>query len=338
MERRRIVSALLATAGGAWLMLACSDEVATTPSGRSMSAAAEPRAHAADGPNAPPLITSVSLSPSDPVAGHAVQAHASVSDPDGDVAQLGYTWRVDGAVITDATGPRLVLGDVPKGTHIEVEVVASDGRAQSEPRSASDRVANRAPEITGVRLEPGDGFRAGETIVAVVDAEDPDGDPVALAHQWFVNGKPVEGDGDEPRFATEGLRRGDMVAVRVVASDEDDESDPVDTTAIQVGNTAPRITSSPPAGVSEEGVYKYAVEASDPDGDRALRFSLAKAPEGARIDPLLGELTWQPSFEQAGTHPIEVVVIDGKGGETKQRFEVVVRAVGGQTPPAAPAP
>ena len=93
-----------------------------------------------------------------------------------------------------------------------------------------------------------------------------------------------------------------------------------------------------------DGVYHYGVEASDPDGDRNLRFRLAKAPEGAQVDPLLGEITWKPSLSQAGVHPIEVVVSDGRGGEAKQTFEVTVRAVvqksdaTATTPPASPAP
>lgn len=339
MKRRHIARALVATAGGACLALGCGGDDVAAPSGRSMAAPAEVQQTADDGPNAPPVIKSVSLAPSDPLPGQTLVAHATVSDPDGDATQIAYRWHVDGALLTDATGPRFELGDVAKDTPIEVEVVASDGRAESEPRTASSRVGNQPPLVTSVRLDPGDGFRAGETIVAVVDVEDPDGDPVELSHQWFVNGLPVERDGTEPRLATAGLKRGDLVAVRVVAEDEDDESDPVTTASIKVGNTAPEITSMPPAGVSEDGVYAYAVEAKDADGDRSLRFALATAPEGARIDPLLGELSWKPSFAQAGTHPIEVVVSDGKGGETKQRFEVTVRAVTetAGAPPAASA-
>jgi hypothetical protein len=340
MRGRHIARALVATAGGACLVLGCGDEGAA-PSGRSMSAPVEVQQQAAaDGPNTAPVLSSVSLAPSDPLPGQTLVAHAAVSDPDGDATQLGYRWKVDGALVTDATGPRLQLGDVAKDTLVEVEVIASDGRAESEARSATSRVGNRPPVISNIRLDPGDGFRAGETIVAVVDAADPDGDPIELSHQWFVNGQAVERDGTEPRFDTKGLERGDLVAVQVVAEDEDDESDPVTTPSLRVGNTAPEITSLPPAGVSEDGVYAYAVEAKDADGDRSLRYALATAPEGARIDPLLGELRWTPSFAQAGTHAIEVVVSDGQGGETKQRFEVTVRAVTetAEAPPAAPAP
>jgi hypothetical protein len=129
--------------------------------------------------------------------------------------------------------------------------------------------------------------------------------------------------------------------VRVVASDGDDEIESVSTPSQLVNNTAPAIASQPPAGMGSDGIYRYQLEASDPDGDRALRFRLVEGPEGARIDPLLGELTWTPGFQQAGKHAIEVAVSDGQGGESKQRFEVTVREVvepGADAPPAAAAP
>ncbi|MCX5738665.1 MAG: Ig domain-containing protein, partial [Proteobacteria bacterium] len=125
----------------------------------------------------------------------------------------------------------------------------------------------------------------------------------------------------------------------------DDESTPVESGYLELGNSAPSIVSQPTPGMGADGVYHYAVEASDPDGDRNLRYRLGKAPQGATVDPLLGEITWKPSLAQAGIHPIEVVVSDGRGGETKQTFEVTVREVVEKTdasatppPPAAPAP
>jgi hypothetical protein len=156
-----------------------------------------------------------------------------------------------------------------------------------------------------------------------------------------VNGKRVERSSDESRFETKGLRRGDEIAVSVVASDGEDESEAFDAPSLVLGNAAPEITSTPPPGMGADGVYRYVVEATDPDRDRGLRFSLASAPPGAQVDPIGGEITFSPSFEQAGVHAIEVVVQDGHGGEAKQRFEVTVKEVATaatQQPPAKEAP
>ncbi|RIL05848.1 MAG: hypothetical protein DCC71_08905 [Proteobacteria bacterium] len=341
METRRIQRAALAAAG-ALLCAACSEPVAT-PTGRSMSDGSGPaQAAAARESNQPPRIAGARIEPREPKPGETVRAEVSVADPDGDPTHVRFTWRVDGRPIGGAAEASLVLPELRKGARLEAQMVASDGRAQSAPHVAAATVGNRPPSIRAVHFDPEGVLKAGTTVVAIVDAEDPDRDRVDLRYQWSINGRVLERGGDRERLETGELRRGDQVALRVVASDGDDESEGFDTPSVAVGNSAPAIVSAPPAGMGEDGVYRYQLSATDPDQDRALRFKLAEAPPGAHVDPILGELTWKPSFEQAGTHPIVVVVSDGHGGETKQRFEVTVREVAAKTtqvtPPAAPAP
>lgn len=337
MMKRRTRSAVLAIAG-ATLFAGCGDEPVAS-SGRSMSGPAEtPQAAAVRADNAPPQIRSLSIVPSEPRPGDEVQAQFSVNDPDGDVTHMRFVWTADGDTIRGGHGGSLELANFVKGTRIEVQAVASDGRQDSAPATAHAKIANSAPEITGVRLEPAEGIRAGTPVVAVVDAEDLDGDPVSIHYQWLVNGRVLERGGDGPSFDTTGLQRGDTIAVRVVADDGDDESDGWPTPSLALANSAPEITSTPPPGMAADGSYRYMLAASDPDGDRALRFALASGPAGARVDPVVGEFVWSPSFEQAGTHPIEVVVTDGHGGEARQRFEVkvqeIVEAAASAPPPA----
>lgn len=319
---------------GAWIVLAgatllagCGDEPVAS-SGRSMSAPAEAAQPAqARAENEPPQIRSVSIVPSEPLPGSEVQAQVSALDPDGDVTHLRFVWTADGEAIAGGHGASLRLPEFVKGTRIEVQVVASDGVEDSAPATARARIANSAPRITGVRFEPAEGIRAGTPVVAVVDSEDPDGDPVSIRYQWLVNGRVLDRDGEGPTLDTTGLKRGDTIAVRVVADDGDAESDGWPTPSLALANSAPKITSTPPPGMAGDGTYRYALEASDPDGDRSLRFALASGPAGARVDPVLGEFVWSPTFDQAGTHPIEVLVTDGHGGEAKQRFEVKVQEI-----------
>lgn len=320
-------------AAAAALVLGCGDTV-QTPSGRSMSAQVDTTAAAAARPNAPPRIASLSIDPRHPHAGEIVRAVASVSDPDGDPTHLRFRWRAGGQPLA-ATGESTTLPDLAKDARIEVEAIASDGRLDSEPMTASASMANRAPQIAKVEFDRAAEIRAGDPVVALVDADDPDGDPVQLSYQWIVNDHVVEHDGDGATFDTKELHRGDRIALRVVASDGEDQSEGFDTPSLILGNAAPTITSTPPPGMAEDGSYRYAVEASDPDRDRSLRFRLGEAPEGATIDPVSGEFAWRPSARQTGTHAIEVIVADGHGGEAKQRFEVRVRDV--DQPPAAPA-
>ena len=108
---------------------------------------------------------------------------------------------------------------------------------------------------------------------------------------------------------------------------------------VRMGNSAPLIKELPKPR-SQDGLFRYAFEAEDPDGDRNLRFRLGKAPEGMRIDPILGVATWRPKASQAGVHQVEVIVQDSYGDGSTLAFEVTVTATpggsAGQPPAAAP--
>jgi hypothetical protein len=263
----------------------------------------------------------VTLAPRAPQAGAPLEARVEAIDPDGDALRLRYSWSV-GDELVPARGPSIAVPDAPKGTPIQLEVVANDGRLDSEPARVSARVGNRAPVMASVRLDPQGIVKAGETVVAIAAGRDPDGDSLRYRYEWSVNGTAVDERGE--RLAPKGLKRGDKVAVRVTVDDGEAESTPLEGSAVEIGNAAPEITSLP-GGLSPDGVLRYTVEARDADGDRGLHFRLDKAPEGARIDPLSGQLEWKASAKQLGTHEIEVVVEDGHGGEGHQRFEVNAR-------------
>ena len=328
----------LALAAGVWLV-ACS-ETTQTPTGATMAAAPGSSVARPVETNSAPEIRSVSLQPAHPQPGTVVVARAEASDADGDAVRIRYEWRVDGRRVPGGADGSLTVPELRKGAVLIVDAVASDGRAEGEPASANVRIGNRIPSVTSVRFEPTDGIKPGETVVAVAEGDDPDGDSIDFHYEWRV-GDRVQG-ADQERFDTSALKRGDRLTVRVTANDGDDDSMPMESQYLALGNSAPEIVSQPAPGMGADGAYHYTVEARDPDGDRNLRFRLGKAPEGAKVDPVMGEIIWKPKLEQAGKHPIEVVVTDGRGGEAKQTFEVSVREVvdksDSSTPPAAPAP
>jgi hypothetical protein len=171
----------------------------------------------------------------------------------------------------------------------------------------------------------------GDKVVVTPSGSDPDGDFVDFRFEWLVNDRRVESDGRS--FQTAGLKQGDRIRVRVVATDGNSESQPVESADITVGSAHPEFVSSPP-GITEEGVFRYAVEARDPDGDRNLRYRLAEGPEGMKIDEVLGEIEWRPAEDQSGLHKVSIVVRDSSRLETTQSFEVTVTKAG-EPPPAA---
>jgi hypothetical protein len=331
----RVLLALALALGG----LGCGGEEAR-PSGRSMSGPAEPRAAARpEAANAPPRVLAVRLEPSHPVPGDTVHAEVRAEDPDGDAIRLRFTWLLDG-VRANQPGDSFPLIGVHRGTRLDVVVVATDGRAESEPGRASVEVENRPPRVTALSLLPEGSVPRGRELAAVVEIEDADGDDVAVRYTWLVNGRPVAHEG--PSFATAALARGDRVELRVVARDEDDAGEPATSAPVAIENLPPEILSAP-GGLGPDGVFRYAVEARDPDGDRSLRYALAEAPAGMTIDDVVGLVTWTPGAADVGTHAVEIAVVDPFGAERRQRFELSVRregdpAAGAEAPAAPPEP
>ncbi|MBI3181257.1 MAG: tandem-95 repeat protein, partial [Myxococcales bacterium] len=90
-------------------------------------------------------------------------------------------------------------------------------------------------------------------------------------------------------------------------------------------NRNPSISSTPPAGATEDSPFSYQVMASDPDGD-PLTYSLPVGPVGMTIDAA-GLVRWVPSNADVGTRAVTVKVSDGKGGEAQQAFNLAVANV-----------
>lgn len=277
-----------------------------------------------------PVIESLHLEPAEPAQGDTLRAVAIARDPDGQPVRLGHRWFVDG-VPRQSDGPTLVLSEVPKGAEVRVVVTASDGSRDSAPAQASAVVIDRVPSLTSVSLAPEASVAPGQPVSARALAVDPDGDPLEVEYVWYVNGSRVEASGS--LLETEGFRQGDEIQAEIRASDGTNWTRSKRTAVVTVGSAHPEITSTPP-DFREEGVFRYAVVAEDPDGDKLLRYALLEGPEGMAIDSLLGDLVWRPQEDQVGVYPVRIEVRDSTGLATTQSFQVTVRR-GEETPPAA---
>jgi len=309
--------------------MACGGDEVAAPGGSRAAGVAPPGTAA----NQPPRIERLRLEPAEPMPGDTLRALATVRDPDGDRVTQTFRWQVAGRELPES-GAEIELRDVAKGDEIEVWASASDGRATSEPSTASASVANRRPVLENVVLQPIGSVLPGQPAVATPIAKDPDGDSLEFRFRWSVNDTALE-DAEEASLATDGLQSGDQIRVQVVATDGESESDAVWSGVLLIGNAAPEIVSTP-SGVAFGEAFRYQVEARDPEGDRSLRYQLRKGPEGMTMNPVLGELRWQPRAEQAGVHPVEIAVEDSRGATAVQVFELTVGA-GATPPPAAPA-
>ncbi len=98
---------------------------------------------------------------------------------------------------------------------------------------------------------------------------------------------------------------------------------------ITVSNTndAPSFTSSPTTTATEDTLYTYDADASDPEGN-TLTYSLFDAPSGMSINASTGVVSWTPTNAQAlaGSHSVTVRVTDNGAPNlaTDQSFSITV--------------
>jgi len=96
---------------------------------------------------------------------------------------------------------------------------------------------------------------------------------------------------------------------------------------------APSITSTPPTTAAEGSLYRYALAASDADGD-ALVYSLDVAPAGMSIDAYSGFITWTPGRDQVGTQTVTARATDPRGLFATQSFTISVAGLNNHLPVA----
>ena len=89
-------------------------------------------------------------------------------------------------------------------------------------------------------------------------------------------------------------------------------------------NDPPQITSLPRKKILQGKLYRYHVQATEPDGE-PVRFALNQAPAGMQIDPATGVVSWRPvSQTTVKVHTVVVVATDPQGALAKQKYQVEV--------------
>lgn len=271
--------------------------------------------------NQPPVVRKVTLVPTPLTLAGPLAVQIDVHDPDGQQLTTRVQWIVNGAPVTGVNGPELRPDLVKRGDMVAVEVVASDGEAESVPfRTEPVQVVNTPPILTRVMIEA-DGPQGSNRVQAKVDAADPDRDEIQYTYQWWHNDKQVT-EGTENALDTTGYGRKDIVGVEVIARDQESASLAMRATPIVLGNSPPEITSNP-AVLNNREQYDYAVQVKDIDGD-PITFALETAPPGMSIDKTSGQVTWKVTPGLTGTHRVKIVAEDGQGGSTWQEFEVTI--------------
>ena len=176
--------------------------------------------------------------------------------------------------------------------------------------AAEEGGENRPPALDEVRIEPGRPT-AGDRLRAVVEASDPDGDPVRLRYAWTRNGREWK-EGRSP--ASEGeLEKGDRIELAVVASDGSAESRRA-TASVRVRNRPP-VVHGVYLNVEDEvdsgGRVRAGPEATDPDGDE-LDFEYAWLVNGKELEGAEGRTFSAEGLRRGDRIRVRVVADDGE--------------------------
>ncbi|MCU0756987.1 MAG: putative Ig domain-containing protein, partial [Xanthomonadales bacterium] len=248
-----------------------------------------------------------------------------VSDPDGDPVHLGLN-AAPVALQFDAAGRLLrytpAAADI--GTQF-IELEASDGRGGSSLQRIQLPVVqpvpgNQPPSLTG---SPAATATVGVIYSYQPLASDPDGDTL----RYSLRTAPVGAVIDPMSGLLSWTPQAAQLGARSFVLRVDDGRGGSATQSFSVdvqpsNNAAPVITSLPGTQAKAGRAYRYAVMASDADGD-ALSYSLLESPAEMQIGSD-GRITWTPVA--AGSAPVRVRVSDGRGGVAEQAFVVNVLA------------
>src|SRR5262245_48309501 len=100
--------------------------------------------------------------------------------------------------------------------------------------------------------------------------------------------------------------------------------------AVPTANQAPRFTNDPPPDVNAGPTYRYATQATDPDGS-VVAYLLQRAPQGMTVNATSGEVLWVTSAQSPEYAAVVLYVFDSRGGYTPKEWTVHV--VGGNRAP-----
>ena len=268
--------------------------------------------------NSPPPAPALVFSPERPrrVDGIAI-AIEQAPDPDGDVIRYRYAWTRDGqrfeAPPDQAQIPR---GVAKKGQRWAVEVVASDGEADSPAVRHQAVIADTAPGPTAVALcdrpVPAGTVPQARITLAAFDA---DGDPITYRHDWIVNGKAIPAAQGQARLTAPALRKHDLVRVVVTPWDGDLAGPPA------MGECA--VENTPPTAPI------VALEPADPTAPRGVSVAIRKPSSDRDGDPVAYRYAW---YRDGLRTPHDTAVIPPAVMRHGETWRVEVTAFDGEDP------
>lgn len=275
-------------------------------------------------PTSPNHVPTFSFSaPTNAAVGQYYSYFPTVSDSDGD--SLSYVVKNRPAWLTFSYKGGGLSGTPSKaGTWSNIEVFVKDTHVTKSMGKFSITVTsgNTAPKISGT---PATTATAGIAYSFQPTASDADGNTLGFS----IQNKP-----SWAAFSTSsGKLSGTPVAgtySNIVISVSDGKASaslPAFGIAVASGNSAPKISGTPPTSLNVNNAYAFQPSASDADND-TLTFSIANKPSWASFSATTGKLYGTPDASAAGIYSkVSISVSDGKAMASLPAFDIVVNQI-----------
>ena len=187
--------------------------------------------------NTPPVVRTLTFSPSAVFPGVRVQIRADIAEPDGDSFQVVYRWFKNNKVIQEGADGELDTTGYVRGDVVMVEAVATD-RAGSGPafRSAVLEIENSPPQI----LSMPDKVISGSQYRYQVHATDVESDPIVFSLAAAPSGMTIDPQKGLLTWTVTSSHTGPQT-VRILVTDSHgaSASQEFELTATGIGPTAP---------------------------------------------------------------------------------------------------
>jgi len=182
---------------------------------------------------------------------------------------------------------------------VTVRATDSTGLSDLQRFAVSVEAINEAPAAVGTPLTAG---TVGLEYVFAIEAEDPDvGDALRYALVAGPQGMMVDARTGLVRWTPAAGDEGTHpVTVRITDLTGALVEQSFDVEVAAGSNLPPAFTSVPVTQAVAGTDYRYDAVAEDPDAGEVLRFALDRGPDGMRVDPISGRVSWPPSPDYAG--------------------------------------
>ncbi|MBX3423651.1 MAG: VCBS repeat-containing protein [Pirellulaceae bacterium] len=198
-------------------------------------------------------------------------------------------------------------------------------RYRSPTGQQMDQTFSIAVDSTAVRALPE--IQSQPPVLAVVNSmyaydilvNNPDGDALTYSLQQGPSGMSIGAANGTLRWTASRAQAGRWPVTIQVSNSQGASTTQTFEVNARLASGPPVITSVPPTLASAGMTYLYSVLAIDPEGD-PLTFSVLEGPIGLAIDQRTGELSWTPTVQQIGQHPVIVSVVDGSGNQSTQGY------------------